>query len=51
VDSYGVPNIGAVIEYNENNNLYGPMPYVAAGATMGSSEAGGPLDPRPTPVP
>jgi hypothetical protein len=51
VDSYGAPNIGAVIEYNEDNNVYGPTPYVAVGATVGGSEASGPLDPRPTPVP
>ncbi len=49
VDSYGLPDIGAVIEYDESNNLGGPTAYHVATAAQESTPP--PLDIRPTPAP
>jgi hypothetical protein len=51
VDSYGLPNIGAVIEADEDNNLVGPVVHTASAVMTGGTQPVQPLDVRPTPVP
>jgi uncharacterized repeat protein (TIGR01451 family) len=51
VDSYGAPSVGAVIEYNEGNNILGPVVYVATTAAEGAAGSAEPIDQRPMPAP
>jgi len=50
VDSYGLADIGAVIEVDEDNNRAGPEAFSASGAFADEQGQPPPLDPRPTPI-